>query len=155
MIAVSACLLGYNYKYDGKNNLHSGFFQLLKNYKILPICPEVAGGLPIPRPPAEIKAGDGFDVLAGKAEVVNNKGLVVTDRYIEGAKKCLNKFKKNNISFVILKSKSPACGVRQIYDGRFKSNLKKGKGVATALFIKYGYKVYSEKDYETLKELLH
>ncbi|MGB4176988.1 MAG: DUF523 domain-containing protein, partial [Halanaerobiales bacterium] len=71
MILVSACLLGENVRYDGANTLNEELLELLKGKEILPICPEVAGDLPVPRPPAEIVNGDGNDVLAGRARVEN------------------------------------------------------------------------------------
>lgn len=84
MILVSACLLGINCKYNGKNNLNSNILKLDGN--LVPVCPEQLGGLSTPRPPCEIIEGDGHDVLQGNAKVVTENGVDVSSYFIAGAK---------------------------------------------------------------------
>jgi uncharacterized protein YbbK (DUF523 family) len=113
---------------------------------IIPFCPEVAGGLPVPRNPAEIDGKDGFDVLDGKATVKNKIGDDVTLFYLNGAAKALETAIKNNIKAAILKEKSPSCGNSSIYDGSFAGTLKHGKGVTAALFERNGIRVFNENE---------
>lgn len=132
---VSACLLGQNCKYNGKNNYNKAFWKLVKTKKIVPFCPEQAGGLTTPRLPAEIQGKDGFDVLKGNSKVVTCDGVDVTKNYVKGAKETLKIIKLFGVQRAILKSKSPSCGCKYIYNGDFSGKLKKGVGV-TAAYLK-------------------
>ncbi len=148
LIGVSACLLGINCRYNGKTSFKPHVFEYLKQEKLLPIplCPESMGGLPIPRPPAKIKGKDGFEVLEGKAKVIQlitNKD--VTLNFIKGAYDCFKIVKMLNIKKCLLKEKSPSCGVNYIYKFEV-DELKKGVGVFTALLKKNKIKVFSEDD---------
>ncbi len=154
MILISACLLGGNCKYNGGNNLQEKLQALIKDKDYRLICPEVEGGLPVPRPPAEIIGGDGFDVLEGKASVQNNRGDNVTSHYLKGAKRLLEEIDPEQIQLAIMKSKSPSCGLKKIHAGKFNGNLREGPGVCTALFIKNGIKVVNEKDMDDIKKLI-
>lgn len=116
-IAVSACLLGTNCKYDGGNNLNTSLASLLAGHEIVPVCPEGAGGLPCPRVPAEIADG----------KVVTRDGRDVTDAFDTGAKRCFEKVKDCDLA--ILKSRSPSCGSSAIYDGSFTGQLTAGEGI--------------------------
>lgn len=147
MILVSACLFGEDCKYNGGNNFNSLLKQLLKDQKVLLICPEQLGGLPTPRTPAEIQEGDGKDVLAGKSWVINKNGDNITSNFIKGARLTLAKAKTENISLAILKSNSPSCGVNKIYDGTFSTQLKTGDGVTTALLKDNNISVISDEDF--------
>lgn len=147
MILVSACLLGYNCKYNGGNNKNTELMKLLEGKKIVPICPEELGGLPTPRLACEIIDGTGQDVLKGNSKVLNKEGLDLTPNFIEGAKKTLAKAQETGSHLAILKSRSPSCGVNYIYDGSFSSKLRSGDGVTTALLKQHGIKVVSEEDY--------
>ena len=129
-IIVSACLLGEKCRYDGTAKENGKVKKLAKGFDLIPVCPEVLGGLPTPRPKAEIDSGDGFAVLGGKARVVDISGNDVTANYIEGAQKTLQIVKENAIHRVILKSKSPSCGVKNIVR---KGQKIKGSGVTAAL----------------------
>ncbi len=144
-ILVSACLLGSNCKYNGKNNASEVVIKLKNKFELIPVCPEVTGGLPTPRIPCEIK-----DRL-----VYNRIGLETTSYFVKGAKEELLKAKQNNVKYAILKEKSPSCGVRKIYDGSFSKTLIEGQGIFTRMLVKQNIKVYSEdeidiflKDYE-------
>jgi uncharacterized protein YbbK (DUF523 family) len=147
-ILVSACLLGEKVRYDGlvipvSKILIRAFEQTAV---MIPFCPEVSGGLPVPREPSEISGNDGYDVLDGKAAVKNTSGNDVTIFYLKGAAKALESAVKNNIMTAILKEKSPSCGKRFIYNGGFEGMLKEGKGVTAALFERNGIHIFSEKE---------
>ncbi|MGI6684745.1 MAG: DUF523 domain-containing protein [Bacillota bacterium] len=145
MILISACLLGVNCKYSGGNNKNSDLVALLKDKKILPICPEELGGLPTPRFPAEIIKGNGLDVLNGRAKVCLKDGSDVTQRFLEGAEITKKIVQSNPVNLAIMKERSPSCGVKRIYDGTFTGSIISGTGVTTALLKKMGIKVISEE----------
>lgn len=111
----------------------------------LPVCPEVMGGLGVPREMSEIANGDGRKVIDKSAQVVTISGRDVSRNYISGAKKVLRLAKQYRIKKAILKSNSPACGIGYIYDGTFRRCLKRGDGVLTALLKENNIKVYSER----------
>lgn len=108
MIGVSACLLGYNCRYNGKNKKNSALLKKLDSEEILPICPEQLGGLATPRDPSGIVGGDGFEVLAGKAKVLNIYGIDNTKAFLDGAYAALAEIKAHNITHCFLKDKSPS-----------------------------------------------
>ena len=141
MILVSACLAGLNCKYNGKNNYNDKIFDLVKKGKAIPICPEILGGLTTPRSPSEIK------IVDGKRKVINSLGEDVTKEYEKGAQEVLEFAKKLNITKVILKDKSPACGYKKIYDGNFNNTLISGNGVLADLFIKNNIEVINVEDF--------
>ena len=147
MILVSACLIGLNTKYDGGNNINRVFVDLVKQGKAIPFCPEQAGGLPTPRYPAEIVSGNGYDVLDGKARVVNKEGMNVTKEFIKGAQETLRLAKLVQAKEVIFKAKSPSCGSSLIYDGSFSGKLCPGPGITAALLLRNGIKVISSDEY--------
>lgn len=154
-IIVSACLAGTNCKYNGGNNYHPQIAKLLEEGIALPICPEVWGGLPTPRPPSEIIATDGHRVLAGSGKVLTIDGTDVTEQFLLGAKKVLAYAQENNVTMAILKERSPSCGVNFIYDGTFHNARKPGQGVLAALLKQHGFTLYTEEDTfaEVLKHL--
>jgi len=137
MILVSACLLGVNCQYNGESDFTKELLEFLKNKgEFITVCPEVLGGLPIPR--------DGAEIVANK--VKTTKGNDVTKKFLEGAEKVLKFAKENNVDLAILKAKSPSCGVGMIYDGTFSRKLIEGDGITAALLRKNGIKVMTEKD---------
>lgn len=140
MILVSACLVGLNTKYNGKNNYNQKIFELVKSGKAIPLCPEQLGGLTTPRIPTEIKYID------GKRYVFNKEGKDVTKEFENGANEVLEFVKKMNIDKAILKSRSPSCGVGKIYDGNFTDKLIDGNGILTDLLIENGVEVISIDD---------
>lgn len=142
-IGVSSCLLGVNCKYNGKSNYNEQIVALQNKYDLIPICPEVLGGLSIPRVPAEIRNN----------KVINENNIDVTKNYQEGAKKALTILKENDVKIVIMKSKSPSCGYQKIYDGSFSHTLKEGNGIATDLFLKNGITILTENNFKDLLDL--
>ena len=137
--AASACLCGHKVRYDGGDCAAQNALP----ERVLPICPEVMGGLPTPRAPAEIVGGDGHDVWAGSARVLDAHGVDVTEAFKQGAILALQRLQAVHIDTVYLKSKSPSCGQGQIYDGSFSGQLREGDGVSTALFKQHGICVIS------------
>ena len=136
-LLVSACLAGVNCTYNSKNNLNPAIRKLFLSGDCLSVCPEVMGGLPVPRPPAEIDCG----------KVINAAGRDVTRECMRGAAKIIRLAKRYEIRKAILKSNSPCCGVGKIYDGTFTGSLRSGNGVLAAMLIRAGIKVCSDKNY--------
>lgn len=149
MIGISACLGGVCCRYDGQAKEITALKKLVENGQAVLVCPEVLGGLPIPREPAEIRGGDGFDVWNGDAKVLTNTGEDVTALFKQGAITAYQKLVEQKITTIILKENSPSCGSKSIYDGTFSGNQRNGSGVATAYFIDRGLIVVSENDWET------
>ena len=130
-ILISACLIGLNCKYNGGNNENSKLVELMKEKDLVPICPEQLGGLKTPRVSAERK----------QEKVITKEGVDVTKEYQKGAEEVLNLAKKLNIKKAILKSRSPSCGIDEIYDGTFSHTLIKRDGVTAELLKKNGIEV--------------
>lgn len=150
MIVISACLVGEKVRYDGNHKLDLFYKNLIDEKKAISICPEILGGLQVPREPAEIIGGDGYDVWNDQAKVMTVTGRDVTIQFKEGAKRALSIIKDLNANIVILKSDSPSCGSTVIYDGTFTGNKKEGVGVTTALFTLNDINVYDEKNFLTI-----
>ncbi len=145
MYIVSACLLGIKCKYDGGDNLNCSLLGKINKLKgVLPLCPEQLGGLPTPRMPAELKGGDGYAVLEGRARVIQRNGFDVTGYYIKGAEQTYRLSKIFQANRALLKSGSPSCGCGFIRDGSFRGRWREGDGVTTALLKENGVEVYSE-----------
>jgi len=138
MDIVSACLCGINCKYDGKNNLNTALMERVMRGELLPVCPEVLGGLPIPRVPCEIKDG----------RVFTRDGRDVTEEFRLGAKKTLEIARAAGAKKAILKQRSPSCGCGIIYDGTFSGKFKEGNGVTAQLLLDNEIVVMTEKDFE-------
>lgn len=134
-ILVSACLLGLNCKYDGENNYSKDIDEFLKNYEVIPICPEIMGGLPTPRIAAERVDG----------RVVTKDGRDVTKEYIKGAKESLFLARKYNVKKALLKLRSPSCGYGKIYDGTFSHTIIDGNGVTAELLKQNGIEIITIK----------
>ncbi len=141
MKLVSACLLGINCNYESKNQLQPQLLEEFKKGELFPVCPEVLGGLSIPRMPAEIQGGTGLDVIEGKAYVVNMQGIDVTDEFMKGAYEVLKIAETVGAKEALLIEKSPSCGSDVIFDGTFTDHFKAGDGVTAALLKKNGIKV--------------
>ncbi|CAJ1003722.1 uncharacterized protein YbbK (DUF523 family) [Brevibacillus aydinogluensis] len=142
---VSACLIGCQCRYDQRACLDAETETLFKEGKAIPVCPEQMGGLPTPRTPAEIVGGDGFDVLDGKARVIDRNGRDVTDAFLAGARQALKLAQAVGATSAVLKENSPSCGSSFVYDGTFSGNKKAGVGVTAALLIRNGIAVQSEQ----------
>ena len=142
MYIVSACLLGENVKYSGGNNYTETVAEFLKDKEFIPVCPETAGGLPIPRLPSE-RQGD---------RIVSKAGEDVTEDLLKGDSRCLEsvleKAGDEEIEGAILKARSPSCGSGVIYDGTFSGVKIPGDGVFAALLKERGIKVMTELDFE-------
>lgn len=147
MILVSACLLGQCVRYKGDGCAQEILLAPEVRAHLVPVCPECAGGLPTPRPPAEIQgAGGGAGVWNGSALVINNAGQDVSDEYKKGALTALAYVKAYNITAAILKERSPSCGTHAIYDGSFSGRKISGQGVAAAVLADAGIPLYSEEE---------
>ncbi|MGE5597962.1 MAG: DUF523 domain-containing protein [Bacteroidota bacterium] len=145
-ILASACLLGRRCRYDGGHCAHPAVLRLARHRQIVPICPEIAGGLRTPRAPAEILGGDGRDVLAGRALVLDREGRDLTGAFLAGARAAAALAREHGARAAILKEHSPSCGVRWIYDGSFSGRRVPGQGVATARLAEEGVRVLSEEE---------
>ena len=135
-VIVSACLAGDNCKYNGGNNINQKMMDFLKSHEMLKVCPEVLGGLPTPRLSAEIVDG----------KVINTEGKNITKEFTRGAQKAFEIVQKEKPDLIILQSRSPSCGIKQIYDGTFSGNKIPGHGLFAELCIKAGYKVLDIED---------
>lgn len=118
-IAVSACLLGHNCKYSGGNNRSQKVLDYIEGHEVIPVCPEVTGGMPTPRVPVELK----------DSKAINRDGEDVTEFFQRGVEKTMEKLDGQNIDLAILQPRSPSCGCKQIYDGTFTKTLIDGKGM--------------------------
>jgi uncharacterized protein YbbK (DUF523 family) len=141
MKLVSACLAGVPCRYDGQARGREEIAALVGSGEARVFCPEALGGLKIPREPSEIVGGDGFDVLDGRARVMSRDGRDVTAEFVRGAQAVLELCRKTGADEVLLKSKSPSCGVGKIYDGTFTGMLRQGCGVTAALLKRNCIKV--------------
>ncbi len=135
-IIVSACLLGNNCKYDGSNNKNDKVLEYIKDKYVIPICPEVMGGLATPRIPAEIRDN----------AVVTKDNEDITDNFVRGANEVLYLAKIFKVKKALLKAKSPSCGVGEIYDGTFTHTAIMGDGFTTRLLKSNDIEVFTELD---------
>lgn len=133
-VLVSACLLGVNCKYNGGNNYKEELLKKLADLEIIPFCPEIAGGLPTPRPASEIN----------NKKVINIEGEDVTINFVKGATEALNLCQLLGIKKAILKAKSPSCGYGEVYDGTFTSKLVSGNGITAELLKENGIEVIND-----------
>ncbi len=147
---VSACLLGVACRYDGQSYPAPELTDLATRGEVVAICPEVAGGLPTPRLPAEIEGAsaglDGYAVLDGRTRVMRNDGFDVTAEFMQGAEAALALARQLGVRRAILKSDSPSCGAGRIHEGKFSGKLVPGDGVTTALLRRNGIEVINEID---------
>ncbi|MBC1500223.1 DUF523 domain-containing protein [Listeria weihenstephanensis] len=144
MIGISSCLTGICCRYDGRSNLVEELKRLIDTGQAISFCPEVLGGMPTPRDPAEIVGGSADDVWSGKARVMTVKGEDVTAEFKAGALKALKEAQAQNIHQVILKANSPSCGSAMVYDGTFSGKKIAGAGITTSLFRQNGIRVMDE-----------
>lgn len=135
-ILVSACLLGKKCRYDGKGKPHAAVISFGKEHQLIPICPEVLGGLPTPRLPSECCGERVFD----------SSGRDVTDFFKRGAERVLQLAEQHACRNAILKEKSPSCGKGMVYDGSFTQTLCAGNGITAALLMKNGIRVFGESE---------
>ena len=137
-IMVSACLIGEKCKYNGKDNCSEKLLEYIKDHEVIAVCPEVAGGLSIPRIPCEIVNGI----------VINKDGENKDAEFRKGAQICLRRALDEKIDLAILQSRSPSCAVKQIYDGSFSGKLIDGQGIFAGMLSENGIKVIDVEDIE-------
>jgi uncharacterized protein YbbK (DUF523 family) len=146
-ILVSRCLLGHHVRYDGGAH---GPLALLQRWqaegRVVALCPEVAGGLPPPRPAAEIPSGQGAQVLDGRLSVRTINGEDVTAAFVAGAEQALALVRQHGIRLALLKARSPSCGNRENYDGSFSGVKVAGEGVTAAALRRAGVQVFNEEE---------
>ena len=135
-ILVSACLLGENCKYSGGNNYNEAVAEFVKDKDVLPICPEMMAGMGCPRTPIEIVDGVLMDRNGNNVDVVMR----------EAVEKAMEMIRKEDIRCAVLQSRSPTCGVNQIYDGSFSGKLIPGSGVLALAMKDAGYQVIDAED---------
>ena len=146
-ILVSACLVGEPVRFDGRDKFQSDprWTRWRAEGRLVPFCPEVAGGLPVPRPPAEIQPS---------GRVVDDQGVDRTEAFRRGADAALRAAREAGCALAILKEGSPSCGVNRIYDGSFSKVALPGRGMATALLAKHGLAVFSEAELDAAEARL-
>ena len=148
-ILISGCLIGQKVRYDANDCLQTNerLEQWIRDGNVISICPEMAGGLPAPRPPSEIESGKNAEaVLQFQARVLTNQGVDVSEEYRKGAQKALLLAQQNGIKIAILKARSPSCGSKQVYDGTYSKKLVDGMGVTAALLTQNGIRVFDETE---------
>jgi len=138
-LLISACLMGDNVKYDGGNNLIEELEELSKKFEFIPVCPEVMGGMTIPRMPCEITS---FNPL----KIENEFGINMADHFLDGARQTLALAQQHGVKYALLKSNSPSCGNKNIYDGTFSGKLIEQSGVTAKFLLDHGIKVYNEDE---------
>ena len=135
-IIVSACLLGKNCKYNGGNNYCPKVAKFVEGHSVIPVCPELEAGLGCPRVPMEIVNG----------VLINKEGKVVDDAVRGAVESILQRVEGESIDCAILKSRSPTCGVKQIYDGTFSGKLVSGSGMFAKALQDRGYRVIDSEE---------
>jgi uncharacterized protein YbbK (DUF523 family) len=149
-------LLGCKVRYNASDlkAINREFEKLVAAHNIISFCPEVSAGMSIPRAPSEIKGGDGFDVLSGKAKVIDIDAQKLNEDFITAAKNVSVKCQYEKIHFAILAQLSPSCGSSQIYDGSFNDTKITGKGVTAALLEQNSIRVFNQYQADKLLHLL-
>lgn len=135
-ILVSACLLGENCKYDGKNNYNEKVIEFVKGHEVTAVCPEVLGGLSVPRKSAEIVNGT----------IMTKEHINVDKEFREGAAIALKQALEGKVDMAVLQSRSPSCGINQVYDGSFSGKLIEGQGIFAKMLKKAGIKLIDAED---------
>ncbi len=133
-ILVSACLLGVPCRYDGKSTENNAVWQLAKRFRLIPVCPEVMGGLPVPREPMELRDG----------RVISQTGTDGTAAYRKGAKVTLRLAKRYACRAALLKERSPSCGAGKVHNGLFDGGMVPGNGIAAERLLANGIAVFHE-----------
>lgn len=157
LVLVSSCLLGSPVRYNGAHK-RSGSEVLqrwLAEGRVVAVCPEVAGGLPVPRPPAEIAGGaGGGSVLAGLARVIDSAANDLSAEFTSGAQYALRQVQTKGIRIAVLKEGSPSCGSNYIHDGTFSAVRVHEQGVTAALLTSAGVRVFNEEQFQEASEFL-
>ncbi|WP_207062949.1 DUF523 domain-containing protein [Motiliproteus sp. SC1-56] len=155
-ILVSRCLLGEPVRYDGRGAPCRApqLEQWRREGRLIAVCPELAGGLACPRPPAEVQGADGGAVLTGEARVLTQSGQNLTDAFLRGANAALDLCRQHGIRLALLKARSPSCGATDTYDGSFSGRLLPGVGVTAARLRRAGIQVFDEQQLPNLAAAL-
>jgi uncharacterized protein YbbK (DUF523 family) len=155
-VLVSACLLGEKVRYNGADAASgSGILRdWVREDRVVPFCPEVAGGLGVPRPAAEIQGGGGGSVLDGAGQVRTHAGDVVTEAFLRGAERALQAALASGARLAVLKDGSPSCGSDFVHDGTFTGRRVPGAGVTAALLRRNGIAVFCESRLDEAEEYL-
>lgn len=156
-ILISSCLLGEPVRYDGSGKaLTDPRLKLWQQqHRLVPICPEMAGGLPCPRPPAEIAQARGDQVINHRIPVLLQDHTDVSQAFVRGAQKALALCQRQQLRFALLKARSPSCGIRGGYDGSFSGRVvEDGIGVTAALLEQHGIRVFNELELTELEQAL-
>ncbi|AWK89685.1 DUF523 domain-containing protein [Azospirillum thermophilum] len=156
-ILVSACLLGQPVRYNGsaRTLLHPVLERWRAEGRLVPVCPELSAGLPVPRPPAEIAAGrTGGAVLSGTARIIDSTGTDVTRPFLAGAEAALATAVREGCRYALLTDGSPSCGSRFIHDGGFSGRTHAGDGVTAALLRRNGIEVFAAEEVGALEARL-
>jgi uncharacterized protein YbbK (DUF523 family) len=144
VVLVSACLIGEACRFDGRSKRSERVLAALEGKEVVPVCPEVGGGLPIPRAPVELSGGTGVDVWAGRARALEREaGVDRTDAFLRGARLALEAARKFGATVALLKEKSPSCGTQRVYEAGV---LRDGEGITAALLRSEGITVLSDED---------
>lgn len=144
-LVISACLVGVNCRLDAGHNARAPL-HVDGRFRLVPVCPEQLGGLPTPRPPAEIQGGAGDEVLDGLARVVTKDGEDVSARFLAGAEETTRIALLVGARQAVLKARSPSCGLGQTYDGSFRHRLRAGHGVTAARLLRAGVEIRTEEE---------
>ena len=155
-VLISSCLLGEPVRYHGGDAAcsHEVLLRWAEEERVVPFCPEVEAGLGVPRPPAEIRGGDGLAVLDGRAQVVSRSGDLLTEEFLCGAAGALEACRRHGVGLAVLTERSPSCGSGSIYDGTFSGETRAGGGVTTALLERHGVPVFAPSALEEAQRLL-
>lgn len=156
-VLVSACLMGRRVRYDGRAKPvgDDTVTRWREEGRLVVHCPEIAGGLPVPRPPAEIEPGaNAADVLAGRARILTPEGADVTDHFVSGARSALATAQTHGVVLALLKESSPSCGLHEVYDGTFQGRKVPGAGVTAHLLREHGVAVFTENEVAQAAERL-
>lgn len=147
-VLVSACFLGEPVRYNGDHKAlsHSLLQRWVAEGRVVSHCPEVAGGLGVPRPRCEIRGGSGEDVLDGRALVMDEFGADLTEAFLQGARLALSLCQAEGITLALLKENSPSCGSLRVGDGSFQGRRTAGQGVTSALLRRHGIRVVGEEE---------
>lgn len=140
-ILISACLLGVNCRYNGEGQIVKHIDELIEKYNLIPVCPEIYGGMSTPREPSE-RIGE---------HVISKSGKDVTEHFKRGANEIMKLAQLYQCRYAILKERSPSCGYGEIYDGTFSGKLIEGNGILAEMLLKSGVTIISES---RIKELL-
>ncbi|WP_342381120.1 DUF523 domain-containing protein [Myxococcus stipitatus] len=144
VVIVSACLLGEACRYDGRSQRSEKVLAALEGKAVVPVCPEVGSGLPIPRPPVDLCGGTGVDVWRGQAQALEREARVDrTEDFKRGARLALDAARGFGATVALLKEKSPSCGSQRVYESGV---LRSGEGITTALLRSEGVTVVSDED---------